>query len=105
MSTTLRVTLSLAVLAALSGCNSQKSAAEAAVRKDLKDPDSAKFGELYYNEKTRKGCLTVNAKNSMGGYTGDQQAYVTKGDKGWEVGAIVDSPVEWCRELHADKAD
>lgn len=57
---------------------------QAAVRASLKDPDSAKFGKMtQVNE--RKACLTVNAKNALGGYTGDQQAYLMKSESKWEV--------------------
>lgn len=57
---------------------------QAAVLASLKDPDSAKFGKMtLVNE--RKACLTVNAKNALGGYTGDQQAYLMKSDDKWEV--------------------
>jgi hypothetical protein len=52
-------------------------AAQSAVQKSLKDPDSAKFGDFYlYDEK--QACLTVNARNSYGGYTGDQLAVLNK---------------------------
>ena len=49
--------------------------AEAAMREQLKDPDSAKFSDakVFYN--TRVGisvCGYVNARNSYGGYTGKQ---------------------------------
>lgn len=44
-----------------------------AVRARLKDPDSAKFG-TYQTFKSAKGetfaCIEINAKNSMGGYSG-----------------------------------
>ena len=55
-------------------------------RRNLKDPDSAKFGEVVVidiGEKDEAGnsmrwaCVTVNAKNSYGGYEGDQQAILT----------------------------
>lgn len=41
------------------------------VRTMLKDPDSAKFGDIFFG---RHGtvCGTVNAKNAFGGYTGAQ---------------------------------
>ena len=86
----------------LAGCNSRKSGAEAAVRGSLKDPDSARFGDLYFNEKTQKGCLAVNAKNSMGGYTGDQQAYVKRKGGSWEVDSIAELDRSMCREVFAD---
>lgn len=89
----------IASLAALSACGSNQSGAEEAVRDILKDPESAKFGEFYYNETTRKGCLAVNAKNSMGGYTGDQWAYVEKTDKGWEAYTISDVSFDICKTI------
>lgn len=90
----------LAALAMLAACD--RSGAEEAVRANLKDPDSAKFGDFYYNDKTKKGCLTVNARNSMGGYTGDQQAYVKHTDDGWEAIAVAAISADGCRRVHAD---
>ncbi len=43
---------------------------ESDVRNRLKDPDSAKFSEVTFNKVKGAGCGYVNAKNSMGGYTG-----------------------------------
>jgi len=50
----------------------------------LKDPDSAKFGNVFFGRKATI-CGTVNAKNSFGGYTGAQvftidAKYVRVGD-------------------------
>lgn len=90
---------------ALTACDRNRSGAEEAVRNVLKDPDSARFGEFYFNPKNGRGCLTVNAKNSMGGYTGDQQAYVEKTEAGWESVGIADIPVDSCRRVHADRKD
>lgn len=104
-SVTVWASLALALIAPLAACSSMKNGAEAAVRESLKDPDSAKFGEFYYNKKTKKGCLTVNAKNSMGGYTGDEQAYLQVGDKGWEVHGIAEVSQDSCQRLHADATD
>lgn len=100
-STPLRVALALACIAPIAAC-SDRSGAEEAVRKELKDPSSAQFGELYFNDKTQKGCLAVNAKNSMGGYTGDQQAYVKRKGDGWEVNGIAPLTLSMCREVYAD---
>ena len=46
------------------------------VRSALKDPDSAKFGNITYT----KGviCGNVNSKNSFGGYGGMREFMVTK---------------------------
>lgn len=87
------------MLAMLSACNSNRSTAEDAVRERLKDPESAKFSEFSYNEETKKGCLTVNAKNSMGGYTGEQQAYLKMVDGQWFVSSIDADPVSLCRTI------
>lgn len=91
-------------LAALSSCSPfdrNRNEAEAIVRAQLMDPESARFGSFYFNERTRKACLTVNAKNSMGGYTGDQQAYVDLGNKG-QPAFFNDMSVAICREAFAD---
>lgn len=97
-----RALVAIGVSVSLAACGSRQSSAEAAVRDALKDPDSARFGEFYYNEKTGKGCLSVNAKNSMGGYTGDQQAYLRLKDGAWEVGDIAEVSHESCRNTFAD---
>ena len=92
----------LATLCLLAACDRNKGGAEEAVRENLKDPDSAKFGDFYYNDKTHKGCLAVNAKNSMGGYTGYQLALVEKTGNGWQVSGINDVSLDICRKAHAD---
>ena len=69
----------------LVGCGGDEAAAQKAVLGSLKDPASAKFGKFSPVGK-KWACLTVNAKNSMGGYTGDQQAYLLKeGENSWFV--------------------
>lgn len=61
----------------LTGCSSDEAEIKKAVRERLKDPDSAKFGKLtQINENL--ACITVNSRNSMGGYSGDQQAAVIR---------------------------
>ena len=97
-----RIILIGTIALALAGCDSSKRVAEAAVRNVLKDPTSAQFGDFYYNSKTKKGCLTVNAKNSMGGYDGDQQAYVKRTDSGWENEGIADIRLDECQSIFAD---
>lgn len=63
----------------------------------LKDPDSARFGKFtVFGE---KACLTVNAKNSMGGYTGDQQAVLKKTKGKWVFLFMVDIPHDMCIEF------
>lgn len=67
----------------LSACSGAESDTKKAVLGSLKDPDSAKFGKFTQIDE-RTGCLTVNARNSMGGYTGDQQAALIKVGDEWE---------------------
>lgn len=52
---------------------------EMAVKEQLRDPDSARFGEMWaHNDRKFAGkpvtavCGSVNAKNGYGGYTGDR---------------------------------
>jgi hypothetical protein len=92
-----KVALIVALASVLPGC-SGKSQAERAVREILKDPDSAKFGEFEVVDDTdgKGACLVVNAKNSMGGYTGDQVASLIKKDGKWEAIDISDTSLESC---------
>ena len=92
----------LAIPLALAAC-SGRSGAEDAVRERLKDPDSAKFGEFYYNSTTGKACLTTNAKNSMGGYTGDSQSHLSKDKEGWHYEGDLEESSADCRQFYADK--
>lgn len=53
--------------------------AEALVKQSLKDPESAKFRNLFTSETpnhTPVVCGEVNAKNSMGGYSGFERMFV-----------------------------
>ena len=61
-----------------------KSDAKKAVLSQLKDPESAKFGKFTQVD-DKHGCFGVNAHNSMGGYSGEQQATLIKGNEGWLV--------------------
>lgn len=99
-----RLCAALTLALALAGCSQQRSA-EAAVRNNLKDPDSARFGDFYYNSKTRHACLTTNAKNTMGGYTGNQQFKLQRGDQGWEIVSAEEIGFDECRDEWADKAE
>lgn len=67
--------------------NDFESEAKKAVISNLKDPDSAKFGKFTLVD-NRGACLTVNARNAFGGYTGDQQATLIKTKGEWDVVAI-----------------
>lgn len=61
----------------------QRGAIERAVKETLKDPDSAKFGDIRAG-KSRTGsvniCGLVNARNGFGGYTGMQAFTATLGE-------------------------
>lgn len=94
----------LAALTLLGGCGEEKAAQEA-VLKALNDPDSAKFGEFYYNPATGKGCIGVNAKNAMGGYTGEKQVELVKATDGWAAVGDMEFSHEDCKWLHADKVE
>lgn len=50
----------------------QQSAVKKAVLADLRDPESARFGDMRAGREgtTLWVCGTVNAKNAMGGYVG-----------------------------------
>lgn len=77
----------------LSACGAE-SDAKKAVLGSLKDPDSAKFGKFTQVEKS--ACLTVNARNAMGGYTGDQQATLMQVNKEWVVSSIGETSHDTC---------
>jgi hypothetical protein len=76
---------------------SAKAAANKAVLKSLKDPASAKFGK--FTQVKEKACLTINARNSYGGYTGDQQAFLIILGKEWIVLRIENISHESCIEI------
>lgn len=46
------------------------------IRERLKDPDSAQFKDIY--QASAPICEQVNAKNTLGGYTGFKRFYVIK---------------------------
>lgn len=87
--------LVLTVVCLISSCGAE-SEAKKAVLDSLIDPDSAKFSE-FANIEDKYACFTVNAKNKMGGYTGKQQAYLSKEDDGkWVTLRIVDESHDEC---------
>lgn len=82
----------LLALGLLTGCGSSDAdliqLAQKSVQQQLKDPESAKFGEAlifahpdespkYKN--LRYVCGTVNAKNALGGYVGESRFVVLLG--------------------------
>lgn len=93
----IEIAAAFAVCLLLAACGGAEYDAKKAVLGSLKDPDSAKFGKFtQVNEKS--ACLTVNARNSMGGYTGDQQASLIKQENAWVVLDID----EWSHEMCID---
>lgn len=84
------------ILLALAAC-SNTSDIEDAVRESLVDPDSAKFGEIVeYTEKEggERACVMVNAKNRMGGYTGESIVMAMKDKEGvWR--SLGEGPDSW----------
>ncbi len=70
-----------------------------AVRNSLKDPDSAKFGSFVLIGEDG-ACITVNARNSFGGYVGDRHAYLVKTPfNDWHLYGITDRGLETCKHL------
>lgn len=62
------------------------------VRAGLKDPESAKWvAEVIYKD---KACIVFNAKNSFGGYTGNQSAWLSslRNATDWALERIDDRP-------------
>jgi hypothetical protein len=53
-------------------------AAQDRIISGLKDPESARFRNAFVSPRGRAVCGSVNAKNSMGGYTGFKRFIVAK---------------------------
>ena len=77
----------ISFLISLPALSDTESELKRAVIASLKDPDSAKFGKFTLVTPTR-ACMGVNARNSFGGYTGEQQAYLVKESGTWLVASI-----------------
>ena len=72
----------IACLLALTGCDQRRQQVESAIRAQLKDPESAMFGEdfsVYGPRENILACGTVNARNSYGGYVGETPYMVWAG--------------------------
>lgn len=82
----------------LAGCGGSETEAKKAVLANLKDPDSAKFGK-FTQVGEKLACMTVNAKNSMGGYNGDKQAFLKKVDGKWEFSFMQNVSHDTCIEM------
>ena len=75
----------------------QKYVAREVVLHVLKDPESAKFGEFSVvtsDSNMQTACLAVNARNSFGGYVGEQQASLFKINGKWLLAGMAHSSVD-----------
>lgn len=72
----------------------ERAAIIASVKKGLIDPTSPIFGELGIVGET--ACITVNAKNRFGGYTGNKEILVVKVDGKWSSGSSFPLPHALC---------
>lgn len=98
------VIISISVFASLTACSGTESQAQRAVIQSLKDPDSAKFGKFTeFGRDT--ACIGVNAKNSMGGYTGEQQALMVKKSGAWNVLVISEQTHQECIDVASNEKD
>lgn len=101
-----KIALCAFLLSFLMGCDSAKSQAQQLVLAELKDPSSAEFGA--YKEVLSKhrdwACLAVNARNSYGGYTGEQAARFvrTAGSLSWKFQGIAPQSFEGCVTMITD---
>lgn len=77
-----------ALIGGCSGTSGDESAIKTAVKRNLKDPDSAKFEQMSLSEDKKRACIVWNAKNSMGGYGDWQIAKLEKSDAEWKVTAL-----------------
>lgn len=95
----MKYVVSIVALLLLSGC-SDTGAVKDAITEGLKDPTSAEFGEISIVDGVggKFACATVNARNSFGGYTGDQQIMLQHHDaEGWTwAGEGTEQPHKSC---------
>lgn len=97
--------ISIVLFALVLAACGEESDIQKAVKTGLKDPDSAKFGS-YSVVTSKKGgtyaCITVNAKNSMGGYVGNKEAVVQKSKDGWDLLTTIDFGRDMCLQTTAE---
>lgn len=67
-------------------------AARKAAAAILIDPESARFGQ-FTKVSSVEACLTVNARNTLGGYSGNQEMALLKGPRGWFAIRTIEAPV------------
>lgn len=69
---------------ALVGCGPEREIKKA-VEESLIDPESVRYGDIIVytdDEGEEQACAMVNARNRMGGYTGEQMVNLYKSDEG-----------------------
>ncbi|MEW6023453.1 MAG: hypothetical protein AB1807_15085 [Pseudomonadota bacterium] len=81
----MRIVFGLTAILLLAGCGNAifDDGVRAAVRKRLKDPDSAKFEEILRYKNF--ACIKYNAKNGYGGYGGASWAVLELTGSTWYV--------------------
>lgn len=72
----------------------ERAAIIASVKKELIDPTSPIFGELGIVGET--ACITVNAKNRLGGYTGNKEILAVRINGKWSSGGSFPLPHALC---------
>jgi len=74
----------------LAGCSPTNVDYETAVKRELRDPDSARFSDVTVN--VESACGFVNSKNGYGGYAG-RQPFVVVGSDATLIEATADASV------------
>jgi hypothetical protein len=66
----LALAASMTIIIALMGCAPNTDSVKNAIRRNLKDPESAQFTDVRIYQGGNVVCGSVNAKNAYGGYVG-----------------------------------
>jgi hypothetical protein len=90
--------LSFAGVMLIKQFNSPTKIIKQTVLSTLRDPESAKFGPIAIQG--QDACITVNAKNGYGGYTGEQGVWLHQNNQGvWFVRNTTAINYEVCKAL------
>lgn len=73
------------LLLSSTGCSQSTSEVEDLIKKNLKDPDSAKFQGFQINDSNNFACIHWNAKNSFGGYSKWKTTEFYKINSKWSI--------------------
>jgi cytochrome c2 len=84
---------------ALASCASPEEEAKDAVRRELKNPESARFGE--YTLIGNRACLAVSAPGASPGFSGERQAVVLKAEthgenRKWSLAGVYEERHDQC---------